>query len=243
MMLKKLSRARLGAWALGLLLGLLGLVAGIAGARGGLRLDFRRTGNGTDRPHRAAAATALAIATALVVVVVVVHRAWLQSFWHQGPGLLSEQIAVQTWLPSGQVAAIQVVVAALAGAGIGLCRPLGTASSWLLLPFLPWLFVGEGPLLVAHLTATYDPELGAVDSPWYPPVWVNVALMVLFTLLAGAGHWLLGSIDWWMLLSLLCGSLPGIALGSLLSARAPDKLLRHLLAATLTLVGARLVGA
>ena len=71
----------------------------------------------------------------------------------------------------------------------------------------------------------------------------DVAHAVPLTLLAGAGHWLLGSIDWWILLSLLCGSLPGIAIGSLLSARAPDKLLRHLLAATLTLVGARLLTA
>ena len=60
------------------------------------------------------------------------------------------------------------------------------------------------------------------------------------TLLAGAGHWLLGSVDWSMLLSLLVGSLPGIAIGSLLSRRAPEALLRNLLAATLMLVGARL---
>jgi uncharacterized membrane protein YfcA len=44
-----------------------------------------------------------------------------------------------------------------------------------------------------------------------------------------------------MLLSLLLGSLPGIVLGSLLSARAPERLLRNLLAATLVAVGVRLV--
>jgi uncharacterized protein len=57
---------------------------------------------------------------------------------------------------------------------------------------------------------------------------------------AGAGHWLLGSVDWSMLLSLLVGSLPG-ALGSHRSSRAPEALLRNILAATLTLVGGRLV--
>ncbi|WP_133650379.1 sulfite exporter TauE/SafE family protein [Paraburkholderia flava] len=69
----------------------------------------------------------------------------------------------------------------------------------------------------------------------------DVAHAVPLTLLAGAGHWLLGSIDWSMLLSLLTGSLPGIAVGSMLSSRAPDALLRNILAATLTLVGVRLV--
>jgi uncharacterized membrane protein YfcA len=64
---------------------------------------------------------------------------------------------------------------------------------------------------------------------------------VPLTLLAGAGHWLLGSIDWSLLLSLLVGSLPGIAIGSYLSSRAPDALLRNILAATLTLVGVKLV--
>jgi uncharacterized protein len=70
---------------------------------------------------------------------------------------------------------------------------------------------------------------------------IGVTVLLPLTLLAGAGHWLLGSINWPMLLSLLCGSLPGIVIGSMLSSRAPEKLLRVLLAATLTLVGARLV--
>ena len=69
----------------------------------------------------------------------------------------------------------------------------------------------------------------------------DIAHSVPLTLLAGAGHWLLGSIDWSLLLSLLVGSLPGIALGSYLSSRAPDALLRNILAATLTLVGVKLV--
>jgi uncharacterized membrane protein YfcA len=95
--------------------------------------------------------------------------------------------------------------------------------------------VGAGAIGVTVLLLLYPalPTARVVGS--------DVAHAVPLTLLAGAGHWLLGSIDWWMLLSLLCGSLPGIALGSALSSRAPDKLLRHLLAATLTLVGARLL--
>ncbi|MDR2853419.1 MAG: sulfite exporter TauE/SafE family protein [Burkholderiaceae bacterium] len=91
--------------------------------------------------------------------------------------------------------------------------------------------VGAGAIGVTVLLLLYPmlPTARIIGS--------DVAHAVPLTLLAGAGHWLLGSIDWWMLLSLLCGSLPGITIGSLLSSRAPDRLLRYLLATMLTLVG------
>ncbi|AOK28943.1 MULTISPECIES: sulfite exporter TauE/SafE family protein [Burkholderia] len=69
----------------------------------------------------------------------------------------------------------------------------------------------------------------------------DIAHAVPLTLVAGIGHWLLGSVDWSMLASLLLGSLPGIVAGSHLSARAPESLLRRVLAATLVAVGAKLV--
>jgi uncharacterized membrane protein YfcA len=47
--------------------------------------------------------------------------------------------------------------------------------------------------------------------------------------------------DWPLLTSLLSGSIPGIVLGSYLSARVPDAVLRPILAVTLVLVGTRLV--
>jgi hypothetical protein len=43
-----------------------------------------------------------------------------------------------------------------------------------------------------------------------------------------------------MLVSLLIGSLPGIAIGSQLAAHVPDRVLRPVLAGTLALVGAKL---
>jgi uncharacterized protein len=69
----------------------------------------------------------------------------------------------------------------------------------------------------------------------------DIAHAVPLTLVAGLGHWMLGSVNWTMLISLLAGSLPGIVIGSHLSARAPERLLRHLLAATLVAVGAKLM--
>ena len=50
----------------------------------------------------------------------------------------------------------------------------------------------------------------------------------------------LGSVDLMLLASLLVGSIPGIMIGSQFSARAPDWILRPILAATLLLVGGRL---
>ncbi len=97
--------------------------------------------------------------------------------------------------------------------------------------------VGAGAIGVTVLLLLYPalPTTRIVGS--------DIAHAVPLTLLAGAGHWLLGSIDWSLLLSLLVGSLPGIVVGSLLSAKAPDKLLRNVLAATLAVVGAKLVTA
>jgi uncharacterized membrane protein YfcA len=69
----------------------------------------------------------------------------------------------------------------------------------------------------------------------------DIAHAVPLTLVAGAGHWALGNIDVSMLGSLLIGSLPGIVLASALAPRAPERLLRLLLAAVLCLVAWKLL--
>jgi hypothetical protein len=70
----------------------------------------------------------------------------------------------------------------------------------------------------------------------------DVAHGVPLTLLAGAGHWYLGSVDWSLLANLLIGSLPGVVFGSYLATRAPDAVLRAALASILVIVGVRLLG-
>jgi uncharacterized protein len=95
--------------------------------------------------------------------------------------------------------------------------------------------VGAGALGVTALLALYPRE------PMARIVGSDIAHAVPLTLLAGIGHWWLGSVDWPLLVSLLCGSIPGIILGSYLSGRVPDRVLRPILAATLTLVGGRLL--
>jgi uncharacterized protein len=69
----------------------------------------------------------------------------------------------------------------------------------------------------------------------------DIAHAVPLTLIAGIGHWLMGSVDVGLMLALLAGSIPGIIVGSLLSAKASDKLLRPVLATTLLVVSVRLL--
>jgi uncharacterized protein len=69
----------------------------------------------------------------------------------------------------------------------------------------------------------------------------DIAHAVPLTLIAGLGHWAMGSVNLGMLGSLLAGSIPGIIVGSLLASRAPDNVLRPILASTLAIVGGRLI--
>jgi len=63
---------------------------------------------------------------------------------------------------------------------------------------------------------------------------------VPLTLVAGIGHWIMGSTDWQLLGVLLIGSLPGIAIGSYCAVRVPETALRLLLAAILFVVAGKL---
>jgi uncharacterized membrane protein YfcA len=53
----------------------------------------------------------------------------------------------------------------------------------------------------------------------------------------------MGGVDWSLLGSLLLGSLPGIWLGTQVSAKVPEHILRRLLATMLILIGAKLIAA
>jgi hypothetical protein len=95
--------------------------------------------------------------------------------------------------------------------------------------------VGAGALGTAALFFLF-PRL-----PTLRIVGTDIAHAVPLTLVAGIGHWWLGTVDWALLGSLLVGSLPGIWLGSRLAARLPDSLLRSLLSVLLVLVGSKLI--
>jgi uncharacterized membrane protein YfcA len=69
----------------------------------------------------------------------------------------------------------------------------------------------------------------------------DIAYAVPLTLVAGLGHASLGSVDWTLLAKLLAGSLPGIWLGSRLTHRMSDRLIRALLSLLLAWAGSKLV--
>ena len=95
--------------------------------------------------------------------------------------------------------------------------------------------VGAGALGVTALLLLYPRERLPVI------VGTDIAHAVPLTLLAGMGHWWLGSVDFVLLVGLLCGSIPGIIIGSWLATRMPETVLRPILAATLVLVGVKIV--
>ena len=95
--------------------------------------------------------------------------------------------------------------------------------------------VGAGALGVAVLFFLY---------PRLPPVRIigsDLAHAVPLTLVAGLGHWLIGSVDWYIVGALLLGSLPGISIGAHLATRISDRFLLPVLASMLVLIGFRLI--
>jgi uncharacterized membrane protein YfcA len=131
-----------------------------------------------------------------------------------------------------------------------------------ILAFFATRLDGIAPERVARLTVILGAILGVLVSlssvgagaigmtallVLYPKLPVNrlvgsdIAHAVPLTLVAGAAHWVMGSVDVGLLLSLLLGSIPGIVVGSLISTRVPDRALRPILAVTLAIVGGKLL--
>ncbi|OCR25069.1 membrane protein [Pseudomonas syringae] len=90
---------------------------------------------------------------------------------------------------------------------------LGTVALFILYPFLP----------TRRLVGT------------------EIAHAVPLTLVAGLGHASMGNMDWGILGYLLMGSLPGIYIGSHLSGKVSDDVLRPCLATMLAFIGYKLV--
>lgn len=65
----------------------------------------------------------------------------------------------------------------------------------------------------------------------------DVVHAVLLTFVAGMGHMTSGNVDFHLLGWLLCGSIPAIIVGTLISSRMPEKLIRKILGITLFALG------
>jgi uncharacterized membrane protein YfcA len=95
--------------------------------------------------------------------------------------------------------------------------------------------VGAGALGVTALLILYP------TAPINRIAGSDIAHAVPLTLIAGLGHWYIGSVNFSLLGALLIGSIPGVILGALLGSRAPDWILRPVLAIVLLIVGVKLL--
>ena len=95
--------------------------------------------------------------------------------------------------------------------------------------------VGAGALGTVVLLFLY-PKMLTVKV-----VGTDLAHAIPLTAVAGFGHWMLGNVDFVLLGSLLIGSLPGIWVGSHLSAKITERFLRPILAILLLVIGLKFV--
>jgi uncharacterized membrane protein YfcA len=135
--------------------------------------------------------------------------------------------------------------------------------------FRPWILKSAGPHFsglpearISHWTVLLGAVLGVLVSvtsvgagalgttallllyPRLPGSRIagsDIAHAVPLTLIAGIGHWVMGSVDFGLMLALLAGSIPGIIVGSLFGSRASDAWLRPVLAVTLLVVSVKLL--
>ncbi|MEU4574957.1 sugar ABC transporter permease [Nonomuraea sp. NPDC023979] len=159
-------------------------------APGGGPFPYGAEASGPGAGERRASPAAVAVGVAALVVVAAVTLwltwPWVAALFEPGeerglpPGLRTH---LNTWVPALVGAVVSVGVAYLAALGIGGLRPLGRGSEWLLLPFAPWLFVGDGPLSIANWNTLRG--LGLIDTfvALIPPLLVSVPALLVLTLL------------------------------------------------------------
>ena len=95
--------------------------------------------------------------------------------------------------------------------------------------------VGSGSLIIASLVVLYP------GTPLRRMVGSDIVHALLLVGVSALGHLGLGSINVRLLGGLLVGSIPGVWLGSRMTARVPEKALRPLLGTTLLLLGCKLL--
>ena len=91
--------------------------------------------------------------------------------------------------------------------------------------------VGSGAIGVAALMLIY-PKLRGAEV-----VGSDIAHAIPLAAAAGLGHLTLGNIDYRLLVGLLVGSIPGIYIGSTVSSRLPEVMMRRILACILLVMG------
>jgi uncharacterized membrane protein YfcA len=174
---------------------------------------------------------------ATILTIYALSRIGIDSH-HGGHDLISTALGIALVLTAISLVFRNYILANLAAFVDGLSdrsRLVVTiALGFILGVFVSISSVGAGAIGVTILILLY-PTLPTVRI-----VGADIAHAVPLTLIAGAGHWWLGTVNWDILLSLIIGSLPGIMISSHLASRVPERILRPLLAGTLAVVGLRL---
>lgn len=75
--------------------------------------------------------------------------------------------------------------------------------------------------------------------PMIRVIGTDLAYAVPLTAVAGLGHMQLGHVDYWLLLSLIAGSLPCIWLGTRVANLVPEKIMQRVMASILLILGIR----
>jgi uncharacterized membrane protein YfcA len=95
--------------------------------------------------------------------------------------------------------------------------------------------VGSGTLMMAVLLFAYR------VLPSDKLVGTDIFYGFVISAVAGIAHIGAGHVEWNIVASLLIGSIPGVWLGSKVSVRAPERVLRPLLAGVLLLSGLKMI--
>ncbi len=118
--------------------------------------------------------------------------------------------------------AIQPALTVLSGAVLGLCVALTS--------------VGAGALGSVMLLYLYPLRM----TP-HRLVATDIVHAIPLAVVAGLGYLFAGMVDWWMLASLLVGSIPAVLLGSMLAGKIPGRWIQIALALVLMAAGIKVI--
>ncbi len=114
--------------------------------------------------------------------------------------------------------------------------PLTVAAGAMLGVLVTLTSIGAGALGVVFLAYLYPLRLTASRL-----IATDIVHAIPLAMFAGAGHLLIGNVDFTLLANLLIGSIPGVVAGAMLSSHLPQALLRRALSAILLFTGFKLL--